>query len=91
MSNGSIAYASQELTSAERNHSQLEKEMLAICLGYNKCYQYVYGKDILIHSDHRPQETILRKPIGSAPPRLQRMMLQRNNLNAQYLPGKLMY
>ena len=67
--------------------------MLAICFGCNKLNQYVYGKDILIHGDHRPLETILRKPIGSAPPRLQRMMLQlqRYNLNVKYLPGKLMY
>ena len=49
---------------------------------------YIYGK-----SDHRPLESILKKPIGKASPRLQQMMLQlqRYTLNVRCVPGKLMY
>ena len=46
-----------------------------------------------MQTDHRPLESILRKSIAKASPRLQRMMLQlqRYSLNVMYVPGKLMY
>ena len=88
-----VAFASRALTEAEHNYSQIEKEMLAICFACQKFHQYIYGKSIDVHSDHRPLESILKKPIGKASPRLQRMMLQlqRYTLNVRYVPGKLMY
>ena len=88
-----VAFASRALTEAEQNYSQIEKEMLAICFACQKFHQYIYGKSIDVHSDHRPLESILKKPIGKASPRLQRMMLQlqRYTLNVRYVPGKLMY
>jgi len=36
----------------------------------------VYGKDVMVESDHKPLEAITRKPLSSAPPQLQRMLLQ---------------
>ena len=88
-----VAFASRALTEAEQNYSQIEKEMLAICFACQKVHQYIYGKSIDVHSDHRPLESIMKKPIGKASPRLQRMMLQlqRYTLNVRYVPGKLMY
>ena len=88
-----VAFASRALTEAEQNYSQIEKEMLAICFACQKFHQYTYGKSIDVHSDHRPLESIMKKPIGKASPRLQRMMLQlqRYTLNVRYVPGKLMY
>jgi hypothetical protein len=88
-----VAYASRALTNAEQNYAQIEKEMLAICFSCEKFHQYIYGKQVLIESDHRPLETILKKPIAKAPPRLQRMMLrlQRYDLIVRYTPGKYMY
>ena len=88
-----VAFASRALTEAEQNYSQIEKEMLAISFACQKFHQYIYGKSIDVHSDHRPLESIMKKPIGKASPRLQRMMLQlqRYTLNVRYVPGKLMY
>ena len=88
-----VAFASRALTDAERNYSQIEKEMLAICFACTKFHQYIYGKCIDVQTDHRPLESILRKPIAKASPRLQRMMLQlqRYSLNVMYVPGKLMH
>ena len=62
--------------------------MLAICFACQKFHQ---STDV--HSDHRPLESILKKPFGKASPQLQRMMLQlqRCTLNVRYVPGKLMY
>ena len=88
-----VAFASRALTEAEQNYSHIEKEMLAICFACQKFHQYIYGKSIDVHSEHRPLESILKKPIGKASPRLQRMMLQlqRYTLNVRYVPGTLMY
>ena len=87
-----VGFASMALTEAEQNCSQFEMEMLAICFVCQKFHQYIYGKSIDVHSDHRPLESILKKPIGKASPRRQRMMLQlqRYTLNVRYVPGKRM-
>ena len=61
-----VAFASRALTEAEQNDSQIEKEMLAICFAFQKFHQYIYGKSIDVHSDHRPLGSILKKPIGKA-------------------------
>ena len=88
-----VAFASRALSSAEKNYSQLEKEMLAIVFALRRFNQYVYGREILVESDHQPLETILRKPLHEAPRRLQRMMmeLQRYDLTVKYLKGENMY
>ena len=89
-----IAYASRALTETEKNYAQIEKEMLSICYACKKFHQYISGKDsTCIHNDHKPLETIMRKPLSRAPPRLQRMMLQVQpyNLEVQHVPGKYMY
>ena len=57
MENGSdrsIAFASKTLTKAERNYSQMEKEVLAIIFGVKKFHQYVYGQSFQIITDHKP-------------------------------------
>ena len=88
-----IAFASRALTSAEANYSQIEKELLAICFACHKFHQYIYGREVEVHSDHRPLESIFKKPMAKAAPRLQRMLLQlqRYVLKVTYVPGKLMY
>ena len=72
-----IAYSSRALTATERNYAQIEKELLAIVYACEKFDQYIFGKsDVVVESDHKPLETIFRKPIHSAPKRLQRMRLR---------------
>ena len=71
-----VAYASRAMKSAKQNYAQIEKEMLANCFATSKCHQYVYGKPkVSVQSDHKPLESILKKPLCKAPPRLQRLML----------------
>ena len=57
-------------------------------------HQYVYGKSaISVQTDHKPLETILKKPLCKAPPRLQTLMLllYPYDLEVHYVPGKYMY
>lgn len=88
-----VAYGSRALTDCQRRYAQIEKELLAIVYGCEKFHQYVYGKEITIESDHKPLESIFKKPLHQAPMRLQRMLLrlQRYNLKVMYKPGMELY
>ncbi len=60
----------------------------------NKWHQYLFGKkDITVHTDHQPLETIFKKRLYKARRRLQRMMLklQQYTFTVQYKKGKEMY
>lgn len=88
--NKPIAYASRALTDAETRYAQIEKELLAVTFGLERSNQYTYGVDIVVENDHKPLESILKKPISQAPPRLQRLLLrlQKYTFNFKYRPGK---
>ncbi|XP_070193833.1 uncharacterized protein [Littorina saxatilis] len=85
-----IAYASKSLNKTEVNYAQIEKELYAIVFGCERFHQYIYGQEILVQSDHKPLETIMKKPLASAPPRLQRMLLrlQKYSIKVIHVPGK---
>ena len=95
MQNGQpVAYASRALTSAETRYAQIEKELLAIVFACDRFEAYIYGRDIVhIESDHKPLESIVVKPLSSAPKRLQRMLLrlQKYSLHVTYKKGEHMY
>ena len=71
-----LEYASRLLTPSERNWSQMEKELLAVVFGLTRFHQYTFGRPVLVLNDHKPLETILKKPLSKAPRRLQNLMLQ---------------
>ena len=86
-----IVYASCALSKTEQCYAQIEKECLAIVFACERFDHYIYVKDcITVQSDHKPLETIFKKPLLSAPKRLQRMLLrlQKYNLNVTYTRGK---
>ncbi|XP_013396158.1 uncharacterized protein K02A2.6-like [Lingula anatina] len=85
-----IAYTSRSLTDVEMRYAQIEKEMLAIVHGAIKFHCYIFGKETTMYTDHKPLESILKKPLLSAPMRLQKMLLrlQWYNLNVVYRKGK---
>ena len=55
-----------------------------------KFHLYTYGRKVTVQSDHKPLENIVRKPLLSAPKRLQRMTMhiQKYDVDVVYLPGK---
>ena len=91
--NQPVAYASRALTTAQQNYAQIEKEALAIKFGCTKFHQYLFGKEVLVETDHRPLQAIFAKPLYQAPARLQRILLslQRYDLKVTYKPGKEMF
>ncbi len=88
-----IAYTSLALTETEQCYVQIKKEMLAIVFGVERFHQYVYGREINVESDHKPFEVIMKKPLSSAPARIQRLLmrLQKYQVHVQYRPGKEMH
>ena len=55
-------------------------------------HTYLYGRSFTIITDHKPLEMICNKPIASAPPRLQRMLvkIQGYDYSVKYRPGNEM-
>ena len=87
-----IYYASRSLASAEKNYSQLDKEVLAIIFAVKKFHQFLYGRQFIIKSDHKPLQYIFGHthpvpPLASA--RIQRwaLALGAYNYKIMYKPG----
>ena len=80
-------------TGSEDNHyAQIEKELLAIVYTCDHFDAYIYGRDTVhVETDHKPLESIMLKPLNSAPKRLQRMLLrlQKYNLQVKYKRGEM--
>ena len=88
-----VSYASRSLTNAQKNYAIIEKELLAVLFGCETFHQFVYRSQVTIISDHKPLESIMKKPLPNAPARLQRMLLrlQRYNINLLYKPGRYIF
>ena len=88
-----VAYASRALTDTESRYAQIERELLCIVFAAERFHQYIYGREVEVQSDHRPLETITRKPLHNASPRLQLMLLRllRYKLSIRYVQGSKMY
>ena len=84
-----MAYASRALTPTECNYAQIEKELLAIVFGMTRFDTYVYGRRVVVETDHKPLEAIHSKSLLNAPKRLQRMLLalQRYDIELIYKKG----
>ena len=67
-----------------------ECEMLAIGFGCMRFHHYLYGREFICQSDHKPLEDIHLKHLSDDPPRLQRLllMIQPYNFVVKYVPGK---
>ena len=87
-----IAYASKSITDTETRYANIERELLAIVFTCQRFNTYVLGRPFTVESDHKPLEMIHQKSLASAPPRLQRMLLQlqRYDVTIRYRPGKEM-
>lgn len=88
-----VAFASKRLTKTEQCYPSIEKETLAILYACRKFDQFLCGKVVRVESDHRPLQLIFKKPLLSAPRRLQWMLLslQRYHLDVQYKCRKDMW
>jgi len=86
-----ISFASRTLTKSEQKWAQIEKELLAIVFACERFHYYVYGREFLVESDHKPLEVLLSRDIDSVTMRLQRMLLyllKYPKMSVKYKPGR---
>ncbi|KAJ8891165.1 hypothetical protein PR048_010680 [Dryococelus australis] len=62
-SKGPVAYASESLSPAQQNYPQIEKVLLLVVYGCERFHQYIYGRKVLVESDHKPLEVIFSNPL----------------------------
>ena len=85
-----IAFASRALTDPETRYATIEKEMLAVVFALEKWHQFVFGRHVVVKTDHKPLEAITKKSLDRAPRRLQGMLLRSlaYDIEVQYVPGR---
>jgi hypothetical protein len=89
-----VAYASRGLNETEKKYAVIEKEMLSIVYATQRFHNYIYGRQIKVITDHKPNVFVLNKRICQVhSPRLQRLKLKllKYDIKLEYLPGKYLY
>ena len=76
-----VAFSSKTLTDCQSRYSNIEREMLALVLSIQRYHTHLHARLFVIITDHQPLVNITAKPIHSAPPRLQRMLMQIQGYN----------
>jgi transposase InsO family protein len=86
---GPVEYASKSLSETESRYSNIERETLAVVFGLERFHHYAYGRKVTIESDHKPLETLHKKNVHKASPRIARMLLRihKYNVEIKYVPG----
>jgi hypothetical protein len=57
----SPAYAAKSFTTSQTNYPQIEKEASVLKFACTKFHEYIYGKQLLIETDHKPLVSIFKK------------------------------
>lgn len=88
-----VAFASRSLNSSEEKYAQIEKELLGIIFAFEKFHYLVYGRSVLVQTDHKPLISIFSKNLDKVTSRLQRMLLkmQKYTVTVEFIPGSQMY
>ncbi|XP_063384581.1 uncharacterized protein K02A2.6-like isoform X1 [Cydia fagiglandana] len=88
-----ISFYSRCYTECQQRWAPIEKELFAVCLAMEKYHQFVYGRKIVVETDHKPLVAIMNKDINKISARLQRMVLKllKYEFDIKYIPGSQMY
>ena len=87
-----VMYVSRALTETEQRYFNIERELLAIVFALKRQNHYTFGRTITAQSNHQPLQSIWKKSIVSAIPRLQRLLLrlEHYDINTEFLWEKTM-
>ena len=70
-----VMYMSRSLTETEQRYSNIERELLAIVFALERPNHYTFDRTVTVQNDQQPLQSIWKKSIVSASPRLQRLSL----------------
>ena len=73
--NQPVAYTSKAFTPRQQKYAQIEKDLLAVVIGFAKFAEYIVGRDVTVESDHKRLEAIMKRSLHVAPLRLRRMLV----------------
>lgn len=68
---------------------RLRKKLLSIVHACERFDQYLFGREVTVETDHKPLEAKLKKPLLTAPKRLQRMMMRLQNYQLKVVHKKV--
>ena len=68
-----VQYASRALTETE-NVTARSRKRCSVWYGLTRFHTYTYGRKVAVYNDHKPLATVLKRPVGESPIRLQRML-----------------
>ena len=87
-----VTFASRTLSVAEQNYAQVEREALGIIFGVKRFNQYLYGREFILATDHRPLCKLFGhadgvRPVAAA--RMQRwaLILSAYSYKIEYIAG----
>ena len=82
-------YVSRALTETKQRYSNIERELLAIVFALERLNHYIFGRTTTVQSDNQPLQSIWKKSIVPASPRLQRLLLRlaHYDINIEFLHG----
>ena len=88
-----IPFASKALNEAQRKYATIEKELLAICFGCNRFHNYIFGKNIIVETDHKPLLNIMAKSILKLSPHMQRMRMRQQSydISLTHIKGTMVF
>ena len=87
-----VTYASRTLSLAEVNYAHIDHEALAIIFGMKRFNQYLYGREFILVTDHRPPCKLLGHadsvhPLAAARMQQWAMILSAYSYKIEYVPG----
>ena len=85
-----VMYVSRALTETEQRYSNIERELLPIVFALERLNHYTFGRTVTVQSDHQPLQSMWKKSVVSASPRLQRLLLRlaHYQINMEFPHGK---
>ena len=79
-----ILYASRKLLDREKRYSTIERECLALVWAVDKFHRYIFGRQFVVETDHRPLTYLTKSKTTNA--RLQRWALALQEYSFSVLP-----
>ena len=82
-----IAYASKKLLQREKNYSTIERECLGLVFAIKKFEMYLYGKEFILLTDHRPLSYIQKCKVENSRLMLWSLFLQNYRFRIEAIKG----